>query len=233
MSIEEKLADFCKSNLDLANTQLADEYYYQSLPFCVVDAVYSIGAHYSSTRNVVIRFCNKYNLQRIRDPKSQLPDKSQQLSITSFLKIISSYSSREIAETIFENSQRTSPTNGILKAEAVIQFAEVVRSFGGEYLQDRDKFMGNKKFKTQIGKIPGQRSGISTKYFYMLAGSDDFIKPDRMIVRFIKENANVTPTLEESQRILANTAKLLHSDYPHIMPKLLDYIIWSYQRDRA
>lgn len=233
MSIEERLADFCKSNLDLANTQLTNEYYYQSLPLCVVDAVYSIGAHYSSTRNIVIRFCNKYNLQRIRDSKSQLPEKSHQLSTSSFLKIISSYSSKEVAGTIFENRQRTSPTNGILKAEAVIRFAEVLRSFGAEYLQDRDKFMGNKKFKKQIRKIPGQKSGISTKYFYMLAGSDDFIKPDRMIVRFIKENANVEPTLEESQNILTNTSKLLESDYPHVTPKLLDYIIWNYQSGRA
>ena len=34
--------------------------------------------------------------------------------------------------------------------------------------------------------IPGQRSGISLTYFFMLAGSDDLVKPDRMLGRFLR-----------------------------------------------
>ncbi len=53
----ETLANCCKRHLDLQNAKFNDEYYYNSLPFCVIDAVFSIGIRYTITRNVVINFC--------------------------------------------------------------------------------------------------------------------------------------------------------------------------------
>ena len=46
----------CVTDLPLAGARLSDEYYYDSLPQCVIDAVYSIGVNYKSTRNTVIRY---------------------------------------------------------------------------------------------------------------------------------------------------------------------------------
>jgi len=43
--------------LPLATASLGDDYHYQSLPLCVIDAVFSIGVRYSGTRNVVARYC--------------------------------------------------------------------------------------------------------------------------------------------------------------------------------
>mgnify|MGYP003466554474 CR=1 FL=1 len=37
--------------------ELGDEYFYASLPLCVIDAVYSIGVRYGSVRNVIRRYC--------------------------------------------------------------------------------------------------------------------------------------------------------------------------------
>lgn len=233
MTIQEDLAIFCEKHLDLENAVLGEEYYYQSLPLCVIDAVYSIGAHYSSTRNVVVRFCKKFNLQRIRDAKNELPKTSEQLSTSSFLNIISGYSPVELAKNVFENNQRTSAQNGILKAEAVVRFAKVLQQFDGEYFQSRSKFVGNKNFKNEIRKIPGQRSGISTRYFYMLAGSDDFIKPDRMISRFIEERTGKRLSLKESQELIIETQKLLSKKYENLTPKLLDFLIWNFQSGRT
>jgi hypothetical protein len=39
--------------------------------------------------------------------------------------------------------------------------------------------------RAEVQRIPGQRSGISFAYFLMLARSDDMVKPDRMIRRFV------------------------------------------------
>ena len=232
MNTPEELALFCEKHLDLEDAKLDEEYYYQSLPLCVIDAVYSIGVRYSSTRKVVIRFCEKYNLKRIRSSKDVLPKFFEQFSTTSFLEELSKYSYEELAESIFKNKQRTSTRNGVLKSEAVIRFAEILQKFGGEYFQNRDNFIGKNEFEREIRKLPGQKSGISVRYFYMLAGSNDFIKPDRMINRFIEERTGKKLSISESQELIEKTQKILSKEYDNLTPRLLDNLIWNFQRNR-
>ncbi len=64
-----KLSEYCDRVLDLKNARLGDEYFYQSLPLCIIDAVFSIGVKYEGTRRTVIRYCDYFNLQRIREDK--------------------------------------------------------------------------------------------------------------------------------------------------------------------
>jgi hypothetical protein len=81
-----------------------------------------------------------------------------------------------------------------------------------------------------IKDIPGQRTGISLQYFWMLAGSDDLIKPDRMVLRFLKEALQREISLNEAQSVLSATTQALKVAYPHLTPRLLDHAIWNYQR---
>ncbi len=73
---------------------------------------------------------------------------------------------------MFQNRQRTSSRNGILKAEAVYQFCRVLHKYSVNYLQDVIKLYGNQEFEKEIKLISGQKSGISLVYFYMLVGED-------------------------------------------------------------
>jgi predicted ATPase len=68
---------------------------------------------------------------------------------------------QEMAEKVYQNKQRTSTSNGFLKAEAAYHFARVVQKFDVEYLQDVNKILGDEKFETDIARIPGQGSGDS------------------------------------------------------------------------
>ena len=47
----------CESIFDLASAALSPSYYYDSLPYCIIDAVFSIGVRYTSTQNVVKSYC--------------------------------------------------------------------------------------------------------------------------------------------------------------------------------
>ena len=49
----DSLCTACESVLDLSSASLSASYYYDSLPYCVIDAVFSIGVKYTSTQNVV------------------------------------------------------------------------------------------------------------------------------------------------------------------------------------
>lgn len=223
------IARFCKNQLDLATAQLSDEYYYQSLPLCVIDAVFSIGVNYTSTRNVVIRFCEHFGIERI-SKNSRPPDITAQLSIREFLDIYQEYGVSRMTEEIYCNRQRTSTRNGILKSEAVLKFSQVLDSHHCNYLQDVDTVIGKQSFEDQVQQIPGQRSGIALRYFYMLAGSDNYIKPDRMIERFIYSALNRRLSIEESHAVIVEAHKILAQEYPFLTLRALDHAIWNYQR---
>ena len=131
---------------------------------------------------------------------------------------------------VFRNQQRTSPRGGVLKASAVHQFASVLRSHSVEYLQDVPGALASEQIARHIRTIPGQKSGISLRYFFMLAGSDDFIKPDRMVLRFLERSLGRPISVDEASPLLAGTVTLLRQTNPVLTPRLLDYLVWDFQR---
>ena len=56
-----RLTAYYRTLLKFVDLQLDQAYFYQSLPLCVIDAVYSIGVRYSSTEATVQRFCEHFN----------------------------------------------------------------------------------------------------------------------------------------------------------------------------
>ncbi|WP_139122994.1 hypothetical protein [Cellulosimicrobium cellulans] len=46
------------------------------------------------------------------------------------------------------------------------------------------------EISARLRQIPGD--GVRTGYFWMLVGDDDTVKPDRMILRFLKRYGTVT-----------------------------------------
>ncbi|WP_036479460.1 hypothetical protein [Myxosarcina sp. GI1] len=229
--METILSNCCKQLLDLRNAQLSEEYYYSSLPLCVIDAVFSIGIRYSTTRRVVINFCNRQKIKRLREYGSLYPDKKQQFSIREFLSLYENYSIEELANNFFKNRCRTSSRNGILKTEAVFKFSEVLYKYEINFFQDLPDFIGNKEFEYSIKQIPGQKSGISTSYFYMLAGEENFIKPDRMIIRFIESCIGKSINIHEATELLKEAYKTLKSNFPNLTLRQLDHEIWKYQKN--
>jgi len=223
-----KLVTYCKNKLNFNDLVQAEAYGYQNLPLCIIDAVFSIGVRYTSTENTVKRFCNHFDVTRLRE--KDLDPQSEQLSVSSFIQFHEGFTFQEMAEKIYQNKQRTSTRNGILKAEAAYRFASVVQKFDVEYLQDVEKILGNEKFEAEIARIPGQGSGLSTRYFYMLAGDENFIKPDRMIRRFIQAAISRELSMQDCQELLLAAHAELVRDYPLLTPRSLDHQIWVHQR---
>jgi len=219
---------YCKTKLNFSSLTPIEEYGYHNLPLCIIDAVFSIGVLYTSTENTVEHFCDYFGVTRLRE--KELAPTSEQLSVSEFLQLHKGLTLPEMAEKVYQNKQRTSTRNGILKAEAVYLFTKVVQSFGAEYLQDVDRILGNELFEAEIAKIPGQSSGLSTRYFYMLAGDENFIKPDRMIRRFVYSAIQRELSFNECQELLVAAHAELVKEYPSLTPRSLDHLIWLYQR---
>lgn len=70
-----KLANYCRVKLDLSDIQMPDEYGYSSLPLCIIDAVFSVGVTYTSTRNTVkIEECHPLLVSICEVLKTEYPD---------------------------------------------------------------------------------------------------------------------------------------------------------------
>lgn len=205
---------------------------YTNLPFCVIDSVFSIGVKYESVENVVENVSKFIKIERFAKDK-MISEQSGQFSINDFLNLTEHLSTEELVEKVFKNKQRTSTSNGILKVEACIQFMQILKKHNVIYLQDLPSAFYNKELEREIKSIKGQASGISLKYFYMLGGLEDLIKPDRMIMRFLTEQTGKSFTLDEAQEELLLVAKELSKNLNRkISAAFLDNKIWEYQRNQ-
>jgi hypothetical protein len=222
------LAKHCRRSLDLAGAKLPDEYFYDSLSLCVIDAVYSIGVRYESVTNVVARYRQFAGLNAVR--RRDYADEPE--SLRDLVSRIEEIGVAPFAENILRNRQRTAPTSGILKAEAVLRFSRVLIEHEVVFLKDLQA-ADIRTIEEESLRIPGQGSGIAFKYFLMLAGNDNFIKPDRMIQRFLSSALNRTVEIAECQELVAGTVAILRETHSHITPRSLDYLIWNFQRDQG
>ena len=225
------LATFCEQELTLQSARLG-EYFYQSLPLCVIDAVYSIGVRYGGVRNVVKGYCSHFRLQQLRSPRDQVPSLNDQESLSALVEKMSVLGIEKFTTKIFDNRQRTSTHNGILKAQAVFRFATVLTAHGVNFLQDVPPTVSNSKLEAELRRIPGQTSGISISYFFMLAGTENLIKPDRWIGMFLKRHLGSEPRPAEAQSLISGACDILRTKFPHLTPRLLDYVIWNHERER-
>lgn len=223
------IAAHAEQVLPLATASLGDEYRYQSLPLCVIDAVFSISIRYAIVQGVVARYCDYTKQRRVR-PSGELPPRAEQEGISSFCDRPEQAEPAIMAERVYGSRNLTSPRGGILKAEAALRFARCLRAHGVEHLQDVPSVAASDPFEADIRAIPGQGSGLSLQYFWMLAGSEEFIKPDRMVLRFLTAALSRPVAAGEALMLLRAACSRLAGRYPGLTPRLLDYEVWKHQR---
>ena len=129
----QKICQSCKEVLHLDTCVLSDSYYYDSLPLCVIDSVFSIGVKYTSTQNAVRNYCRYFSLREYNLNRDAAGD---QHTITELIEHIEKIGIQACADRVVCNHQRTSSRNGILKVEAVLRFAKVLQKYGIERLRD-------------------------------------------------------------------------------------------------
>lgn len=227
------LLNACREVLRAGPSRLDDEYFYNCVPLCIIDSVYSIGVRYEGVRNAVERFSDYLGLRKFRIDRKIVPAASEQLPTSELVRMLREAGPEIFAEQVFQNRQRTSTRSGILKSEAVLRFGEALVLHGGEYLQDIPGLLGDHSLEKEVKGIPGQSSGLSLGYFFMLAGSEDQVKPDRMILRFLSAALGRDVQAHEAQHLLGAACSDLLPEFPELTPRLLDHCIWHVQRKQG
>lgn len=224
----ERLADYIEA-IGLVPAEDTEAYRYASLPLCVIDAVFSIGVTYDSTMATVGRVCDRLGWPRLATSRAGRGAGTQ--GLTDLLGAHAGLTAEEAAAQIYGNRQRTSTKSGILKAEAVQLFAEVLLTAGINSFADITPDRMELAEALVLG-LPGQGSGIAFDYFRMLAGDDSFIKPDRMVLRFVATALDLPaePNPRLSSVLVRLAARELARRGHDWTPRTLDYAIWIRQR---
>lgn len=225
-----KLADHVEA-VGLVPSGVPNEYRYASLPLCTIDAVFSIGVTYTSTKATVARFCERHDWPKLaatREGRGAGPH-----GLNDLLHLYVGLEPEEAADRLFGNRQRTSTKSGILKAEAVRLFSDALVSCGIDHFDN----INDERIEQAEGIIlglPGQGSGIAFDYFRMLAGNDDLIKPDRMVLRFVANALGLAaePTPRQAALLVRLAARKLSVRNAAWTPLKLDYAIWQYQSSK-
>lgn len=220
-----------KSVIDVISSQFINrflseiKYYgYKSLVLNVIDAVYSISVKYESTLKVVERFAKVVNI-----------DVEQgDYSLVQFVQDFGTYDHESLANSVFKNRQRTSSTNGILKAEAVVRYIKTLLDFDINTKEDLLNHSNKSEIRRKIGLIPGHRSGIAFSYLLMLSGDTSTFKPDRHMFNFFGNLLEYGALVENDlKRAFEEQLKIIRISYPKFTIRTLDSLIWNYMKYEA
>jgi hypothetical protein len=192
--------------------------YPTSLGMCVLDSIWSMGVNYNRHVEPV--------LDRYRDIRSSTAGGVSDTPAMLAQTIRDCGGSESFAAEV-KSRHRTSTRNGILKAEAVQRAATVLADAGIETSQDLGR--ANDDIRVSWLGIPGQRSGVSWRYFQMLAGVEG-IKPDRMIHRFIVHATGGPVSNTEAVDILGRAQQRLPAPRPTL--RQFDHAIWRHESRR-
>ena len=217
----DKVLTACKEKLPAPTTWSAFPGYPDSLALAVLDAIWSLGIRYTTTRGVVTR----YTMHRRFAGGDAAHD-----ALTDLLGLYDRLGGVDAFTTTIGTLNRVSTQPGAaLKGEAVHQAATALQSLGidtaAQFRQAQGTDLGTQA-ETAWRAVPGQSSGISWRYLRMLLGIAD-VKPDRMVKRFI---ATALGT-DEQQLSTDQAVRLVQAAAAHhgAEQHTLDHEIWKYQ----
>lgn len=192
-----------------------------SLALCVLDSIYSLGIRYEQVENLVAR----YRENREEEGSDAGLDTPQDL-----INVIDRVGGpAEFAEYV-NNRTRTSSSGGVLKAEAVMQAAQMLVKSEIEspsQLHECAKTERMEVIEARWCKVRGQSSGISWDYFQILAGLGG-VKADRMIIRFCERVLDRQVSSSGAHDLIVAASGALAEE-----PSEVDYKIWCSERERA
>ena len=197
-----------------------------SLSFCVLDAVWSIGAHYDNVVVPLVRnLATEFGVERPTVPMNE-PISADPLPLTRLAEL----SVDELIRST--NWQNTSTRGGIRKADAVLRHIHVFRAHGVASLADAIALFGDEERFAAVNKdlraIPGEGAhAVRRGYLWMLIGQDDLIKPDRMVLRWFKKHGVLVEPVGARDLIAALVPAVSTRLKRKVTAWEIDHALWS------
>ncbi|MBA4021702.1 MAG: heme peroxidase [Gordonia sp.] len=219
------LVDTCEQELGDPDLWFKPSGYPESLALCIVDSIYSTGAHYTQVVRIVDRYCK----HRQAAGHDAYADSARDL----LSSIDGAGGVEQWAAEVAQNNRPTSTKAGApLKAFAIAEAARGLESLGvltAEDLRTRAGSGNLDDVKRMWIAIPGQRSGITWEYALMLAGIPG-VKGDRMVTRYVARVLDVS-TAEVGPELAAVYVKAVAAEKKWNVIHT-DHAIWRLESGR-
>lgn len=214
----------CERDLGDPDLWFAPDGYPESLALCIIDAIYSTGARYSSVINVV---------QRYRQYRAAHEGNAETDGTTELTQSFEELGGPDPWATQIGNRRPTSTSKGApLKSVAI---AHIARELDGLAIKSAADLRAAAADGTLAGPervwrgAPGQGSGLTWDYGLMLARVPG-VKADRMVIRYAaravgRSAARLSPT--EAAGLVKKVAGLKGWDVIR-----LDHAIWRFESGR-
>lgn len=213
----------------------ADKQRWAHLSLCVLDAVFSIGARYGG----VVRVCREYakyaELSRStvahRDFGTVVGVEHEQ-PLEAFAADITAVGVDGFASDVVHHRGLTSTRNGILKADAALRYAELLVAHDIRFVGDVATLLADPGrlavVENGLRAVPGHGTGcVRLGYLWMLAGDDENVKPDRMVLRWLRAQGADVGTSQARELLTAIARRI------GCTPWELDHAIWRAQSGRT
>lgn len=205
------------------------------LSLCVLDAVFSMGARYSTTVRTVRTYAEKAGVGVPLAPSDEVAAgrfAADERPLSELVARVEASGGPDGFAAYVDNRQRTSPRGGVLKAEAAAEYAKVLAADGIERLADVPPLLADPSrlhgVETALAKVKGHgHFGVRMSYLWMLSGDDTSVKADRMVLAWLQGPLGRRPPVPEAVSLVSEAADRLH-----VSPWQLDHAIWQAQRSR-
>lgn len=188
------------------------------LSLCVLDAVFSINAHYTGVRRACQRYAHYANLAEPVLPGytvGRVIGTAREQAIDQLAKDGRDLGPKRFARDVLGHEGRTSPHGtSILKAEAAIRCAEILAAADVHVLgdvaalaHDSDRLAA---VEDELRTVPGNGTNdVRLGYLWMNTGQDHLVKPDRMVLRWLTEQLGRRIDVPTARRLLSELAARL------------------------
>jgi hypothetical protein len=223
-----------KTNINLKNAVLPPEYYYSSLPLCVMDCIDSINARYVRPVKLIQNYCSFNGLPLYRVNRNALPPLSSQQPVSALVLDMQNKGLSCYTNNVFKRFQRVKTAKGVYtpKTNLIYDFAGLLLRYNVNYFQDITSILMDNNFEKDALGIPGI-ADRTLSYFFMLAGDDSTIKFDRWLDRHATMVLGRKINVKYAQNLYSKTSRALRPKYPHVTPRLLENCAWDYTRKSA
>lgn len=159
----------CESIFDLASAALSPSYYYDSLPYCIIDAVFSIGVRYTSTQNVVKSYCAYYGLREYNTEQDLNGDAH---TVSQMIEHIESVGIEKSADIIFKSISARHLATGFSRLTQCFDLPRYCKSMGSKHWptwqRKQSRLKWNKKYCGYRDSKAGYLFGISICFQEMI-----------------------------------------------------------------
>ena len=215
-----------RSLIDRNGTKLGEEFFPAHLPVALIDAIFTANREYALVVPIVERYCQRFSLNRVRRDRTTLPPVGDQETLSDLIGHYETLGLDELQETVFRVRWPAHPSTKMLRSENVRRAAVTLHDIGVETLQD---IQSRRPDEIKCALKPLRGIGDQTIHmFLMYVGHDDFVKGDVHVRRFVAEALDrPRVSAKEAERLVGSTARALD-----VAPRLLDYGIWNFERER-